>query len=160
MHAMTGSFGFLRQHASSVRGRLAAAVALGECAGILLVVQIGLLARVADEVIFGHAPLDSFFPLFAAALGAIILRAVAVAAARRTGSSCASKVKRELRGQCVGHIERMGPLVLSGMKAGEIAHVTVDAVDALDAYFSKYLPQRSIAALLPFTILAVVNFYF
>jgi len=32
----------------------------------------------------------------------------------------------------------------------------VDAVEALDGYFSRYLPQRAIASLLPFTILAVV----
>jgi ATP-binding cassette subfamily C protein CydD len=32
----------------------------------------------------------------------------------------------------------------------------VDAVEALDAYVSRYLPQRAIASLLPFTILAVV----
>jgi ATP-binding cassette subfamily C protein CydD len=139
-----------------VRGRLAAAVAFGEFGGILLVLQTGLLARVVDGVIFRHSSLASLFPLLAGALGAIVLRAVAAAAARKTGSGCASKVKRELRARCVDHIERIGPLALSGMKAGEIAHVTVDAVDALDAYFARYLPQRSIAALLPFTILAVV----
>ena len=53
-------------------------------------------------------------------------------------------------------MQEIGPIALAGMRAGEIAHTTVDAVEALDAYFSKYLPQRAIATLLPFTILAVV----
>jgi ATP-binding cassette subfamily C protein CydD len=42
------------------------------------------------------------------------------------------------------------------MRAGEIAHTAVDAVEALEAYYARYLPQRAIASLLPFTILAVV----
>jgi ATP-binding cassette subfamily C protein CydD len=147
---------WLRQLALSVRGRLAAAVALGELAGILLVLQTGLLARVADEVIFRRSAVSALLSLFAGALGAVILRAAAAAAARRTASACASKVKAHVRAECIAHVARIGPLALSGMRAGEIAHVSVDAVEALDAYFSRYLPQRSIASLLPFTILAVV----
>ena len=71
---------WLRQLALSVRGRLAAAVALGELAGILLVLQTGLLARVADEVIFRRSAVSALLSLFAGALGAVILRAAAAAA--------------------------------------------------------------------------------
>ncbi len=153
---MTGISGWLRYRASPVRGGVASAVALGELSGILLVLQTGLLARIVDAVIFRHSPVAPLLPLFAAALGAIVLRAAAAAGAKRIGAACASRVKKELRAECVTHIERIGPLALAGMHAGEIAHVTVDAVEALDAYVSKYLPQRAIASLLPFTILAVV----
>jgi ATP-binding cassette, subfamily C, bacterial CydD len=153
---MTAPLRWLGVLGSSIKGRLAAAVALGEIAGILLVLQTGLLARVADEVVFRRSALPSLLPLFAAAVGVIALRAVSAAAARRTASACASHVKADLRRQCVAHIRRIGPLELSGMHAGEIAHVAVDAVEALDAYFSRYLPQRAISSLLPFTILAVV----
>ena len=139
-----------------MRGRLAVAVALGEAAGILLVLQTGLLARIVDAVIFRRSPLAPLLPLFAAALAVILLRAAATAAAKRTATACASRVKRELRAACVARIEAIGPLALAGRHAGEIAHVTVDAVEALDAYVAKYLPQRAIASLLPFTILAVV----
>ena len=153
---MTGISRWLREHASSVRGRLAAAVALGELAGILLVLQTGLLAKVADAVIFRGSAVPALLPLFAGAMAAILMRAAVAAAARRAASLCASKVKRTLRAECVGHVARIGPLGLFNLRAGQIAHVSVDAVEALDAYYSKYLPQRSIASLLPFTILAVV----
>jgi ATP-binding cassette subfamily C protein CydD len=148
--------GWLRGRAATVRGRLAAAVGLGEVSGILLVLLTGLLARVADQAIFRHASLSSLLPLFGAALGVIFLRAAVTAAARRAAFACASSVKKDLRTRCVRRMEALGPLALTGMRAGEIAHVTVDAVEALDGYFSKYLPQRAIASLLPFTILAVV----
>src|SRR5208337_3546770 len=114
------------------------------------------LAKVADAVIFRGVPVRTLLPLFAGALGAILARAAFAAAAKRAGSRAASKVKETLRAECVRHVARIGPLRLFGLRAGEIAHVSVDAVEALDAYYSKYLPQRSIASLLPFTILAVV----
>jgi len=148
--------GWLRGRAATVRGRLAAAVGLGEVSGILLVLQTGLLALVADQAIFRHASLSSLIPLFAGALGVILLRAAVTAAARRAAFACASAVKKDLRARCVRRMEALGPVALAGLRAGEIAHVTVDAVEALDGYFSKYLPQRAIASLLPFTILAVV----
>jgi ATP-binding cassette subfamily C protein CydD len=42
------------------------------------------------------------------------------------------------------------------MHTGEIAEVVVDAVESLEGYYAGYLPQRAIATLLPFTVLAVV----
>jgi len=150
------SSGWLRGHAASVRGRLTAAVLLGELSGILLVAQTGLLARVADAAIFRHVSLPALLPWFGAALAVILARAGVTAATRRAAFSCASAVKTDLRRRCVRRLSDLGPRALAGMRAGELAHVTVDAVEALDGYFSRYLPQRAIASLLPFTILAVV----
>ncbi|HEY9593019.1 MAG TPA: ABC transporter transmembrane domain-containing protein, partial [Spirochaetia bacterium] len=148
--------GWLSARGRSARGRIALTVALGEAAGILLILQTGLLVRVGDSLIFRHASPGSLLPLFAAALGVIAARAVLTWASKRSGQEAALVVKGELRDACVDKIRRIGPLGLVTMKAGEIAHTAVDAVEALDAYYAKYLPQRSIAMLLPFTILAVV----
>jgi ATP-binding cassette subfamily C protein CydD len=153
---MTATSRWLREHASPVRVRLIAAVGLGELAGILLVLQTGLLAKVADALIFRGSTVAALLPLFGGALGVILLRAAVAAAARGAASRCASKVKRMLRAECVRHLARIGPLGLFNLPAGEIAHVSVDAVEALDSYYSKYLPQRAIASLLPFTVLAIV----
>jgi ATP-binding cassette subfamily C protein CydD len=105
---------------------------------------------------FRGSSLPLLLPLFAALLGVILLRAVVTWASRRTAFECASGAKQTLRKELTGHLQSVGPIALAGMHAGEIANTTVDAVEALDAYFSKYLPQRAIATLLPFTILAVV----
>ncbi len=153
---MTSTPGWLRKQGAPARSRLALTVALGEAAGILLIVQTGLLAEVGNRVIFGHSPLAGVLPLFVAALAVIAARAALGGATKRAGYACASGVKQGLRAACVEQIRRIGPLALAGMRAGEIAHVTVDAVEALESYYARYLPQRAIASLLPFTILAVV----
>ncbi|HUJ75152.1 MAG TPA: ABC transporter transmembrane domain-containing protein, partial [bacterium] len=151
-----GSSAWLRAYASTVRRQLAAAVVLGELSGILFIAQTGLLARVADAAIFRHEGLAVLLPWFGAALAVILARAALTAAARRAASACASSVKRDLRRRCFRRLETLGPVALAGMRAGEISHIAVDGVQALEGYFSRYLPQRAVAALLPFTILAVV----
>ena len=153
---MTGNSAWLRQRAAPVRRRLALAVGLGELAGILMVAQTWLLASVVNAIIFRGSGPNAILPFVLAGLGVVFARSAATAAARRAAFSVASRVKTELRRRCVARLESLGPLALSGMRAGEIAHVAVDAVEALDGYFSRYLPQRAIATLLPFTILAVV----
>ena len=153
---MTSTLGWLRAHGRPARGRLALAIALGEITGILLVVQTALFVEVGNGVIFRHAPLQGLLPAFLGALGVILLRALTGHASRRAAAACASTVKRVVRAECVSRLPGIGPLGLAGMPAGRVAHVAVDAVEGLDAYYARYLPQRAIATLLPFTILAVI----
>jgi ATP-binding cassette, subfamily C, bacterial CydD len=153
---MTSTSTWLRDRGRPARRYLALTVALGELSGILLILQTSLLVRIGNGVMFGERGLPSLLPFFAALLGVILLRVGVTWASRRAAFECASGAKQTLRGELVRTLQDIGPIALAGMHAGEIATTTVDAVEALDAYFSKYLPQRAIATLLPFTILAVV----
>jgi ATP-binding cassette, subfamily C, bacterial CydD len=153
---MMSNSAWLRLQGAHARRPLALSVALGELSGILLVLQTALLAEVGDRLIFRHSPLFSLVPVFFAALAVIALRAAAAWGTRRAAFTCASSAKQTLRKACVTHLQRLGPVALAGMHAGRIAHTAVDAVESLDAYYARYLPQRAIASLLPFTILAVV----
>jgi ATP-binding cassette subfamily C protein CydCD len=46
--------------------------------------------------------------------------------------------------------------VPSSLRTGELVNTAVEGIEALDAYFSQYLPQLLLAALIPLTYLAVV----
>ena len=46
---------------------------------------------------------------------------------------------------------------LAGERSGELAATAVQGVDALEAYFARYLPQLVLAALVPLAILAVAR---
>ncbi len=153
---MTSTSGWLRHQGRPVRRRIALTIALGEVSGILLVTQTALLVSVINRAMFHRSALASLLPLLVAVLGVVALRVAATWACRRSGTAAATAVKRTLRTAVLKRLRGAGPLALAGMRTGEIAHTAVDAVEALDAYYSRYLPQRSIASLLPFTILAVV----
>jgi ATP-binding cassette, subfamily C, bacterial CydD len=153
---MEGTSQWLRGRGRPARRALAVTVTLGELSGILLLLQTALLVRIGDGVIFRGSGTAELAPAFAALLAVIAVRALLTWGARRAAFSCASAVKQTLRAEILGRLRGAGPAVLSGMRAGEVATTAVDAVEALDPYFSKYLPQRAVATLLPFTILAVV----
>ena len=53
-------------------------------------------------------------------------------------------------------LEELGPAYLQGEQSGEISNTVVEGVEALDAYFSQYLPQLVLSALVPLTILLFV----
>jgi len=153
---MTSTSTWLRDRSRPARRNLALTVALGELSGILLILQTSLLVQIGNGVMFKGKRLPGLLPLFAGLLGVILLRITVTWVSRRASFECASGAKQTLRAELARTLLDIGPIALAGMHAGEIATTTVDAVEALDAYFSKYLPQRAIATLLPFTILAVV----
>ncbi len=156
---MAVSARWLREQARAGRasGRtagLAAAVALGEAAGILLVVQTALLVQVVNGALFRHATLAAALPGALGALAAICARAAATWASRAVSARYASGARLALRAAVIRRLPAVGPVALAGLRAGEIASTVVDAVQATEGYFARYLPQRAIATLLPFTILA------
>jgi ATP-binding cassette subfamily C protein CydD len=153
---MTSTSSWLHDRSRPARRTLAITVALGELSGILLILQTSLLVQIGNGVMFKGSRLTVLLPFFAALFGVILLRFTVTWASRRSAFECASGAKQTLRRELAQTLLDIGPIALAGMHAGEIATTTVDAVEALDAYFSKYLPQRAIATLLPFTILAVV----
>ncbi len=147
---------WLRTRGRPFRRELALTIALGEASGILLILQTALLVRIGNGVIFQRAASEPFVGLLALLLVVIAGRVGVSWGSRRAAFACASGVKQTLRSELVDHLRDIGPIALSSMRAGEIANTAVDGVEALDAYYSKYLPQRAVATLLPFTILAVV----
>lgn len=153
---MTGTSAWLRQNSRKTRRPLALTIALGELSGILLILQTALLARIADAVIFRHAGLASLACIFAALIAMAPARLLVTWATRRVSFECASVVKRDVRRDLTERLRALGPIALAGMRTGEVVTIAVDAVEALEGYYSRYLPQRALSTLLPFTLLAAV----
>src|SRR5215218_5350238 len=68
----------------------------------------------------------------------------------------AVRVKSDLRERLFTHILNLGPAYTRGQRTGELTTATVEGVEALDAYYSQYLPQLVVTALIPISILIVV----
>ena len=153
---MTGTFAWLRQNGRHSRRPLALTIALGELSGILLILQTALLVRIADDVIFHSAGVASLAGLFAGLAALVPARFMVSWGTRRAAFECASRVKQAVRFDAGERLRALGPIALAGMKTGEVVTLVVDAVEALEGYYSRYLPQRALSTLLPFTVLAIV----
>ncbi len=146
----------LLRDARRERVLLTLTVALGALGGVLTVLQARVLSHVVSGVFLGGRTLLDVRPSLAGLLGLAFLRAATLWAGEVTASRAAVRVKSDLRERLVRHLLALGPAYMRGERTGELANTAVEGVEALDAYFSQYLPQLALAALVPATILAFV----
>ncbi|MFE2330679.1 thiol reductant ABC exporter subunit CydD [Streptomyces coelicoflavus] len=144
----------LLRYARATRFFLAAVVALGALGAGLLVAQAMLIA----EVVVGAFQQGTT----AAGLRTPLLLLVGVACGRAlvgwltelAAHRASAAVKSELRGRLLERATALGPGWLSGQRTGSLVALATRGVDALDDYFSRYLPQLGLAVVVPVAVLA------
>ncbi|MDQ7015395.1 MAG: thiol reductant ABC exporter subunit CydD [Gammaproteobacteria bacterium] len=147
---------WLKSHKSTAKRPLNLLLALGLFNGLLLIVQAYFLALIVNEVVIHSAPLAEFYlPLFAI-LGLFLLRALLAWWLEFYAQQAAVLIKQKIRLLLYDKLQRLGPLYLQGQRSGELVNSLSDGVEALQAYYSQYLPALSSVALLPLAILVVV----
>jgi thiol reductant ABC exporter CydD subunit len=146
----------LFRESRTARGRLAAAGALGLFQAALMLVQAVALARVVARVASDGAGLDDLRGELLALGLAIAGRAILAVAFETAGRSGAQKVMSELRLRLARQALQPRPAGALPGTAGELATLAVEGVDALEAFFARYLPQLALAMLVPVAVLAYV----
>ncbi|MCP9981383.1 thiol reductant ABC exporter subunit CydD [Actinomadura madurae] len=86
--------------------------------------------------------------LLAVVLARTLVAWLAEVAAHRSSAA----VKSELRRRLLAHALGLGPRWLSGERSGELATLATRGIDALDDYFSRYLPQLVLAVIVPVAV--------
>jgi ATP-binding cassette, subfamily C, bacterial CydD len=145
----------LLRRARPVRRLLALDVVLGLVAGVLVLLQATLLARVVARAFAGASLRDVSRDLVLLAL-AFAGRGLLAWGFELAGRRAASSVLSELRLALVRRRLRDQPLALDGVGTGEVAASAVQGVEGLGAYFARYLPQVVLASVVPLAVLAWV----
>jgi thiol reductant ABC exporter CydD subunit len=146
----------LVRRARPVRALLGIDVALGLGTALLVLVQATLLARIVARA-FEGAPLGSLATELLLLLVVFGVRGAVAWGFEFAGARAASSVLSELRLELVARRLRTQPAALDGVEAGGLAAVAVQGVDALSAYFGRYLPQVVLACVVPVAVLAWVG---
>ncbi|MET8348751.1 thiol reductant ABC exporter subunit CydD [Micromonospora sp. NPDC005206] len=144
----------LLRRVPAARRDLAVLVLLGVLAAGLIVAQATALAAVLATAVDGR--LDR--PALAAFAVAVAARSALVWAQGTVSSRVAATVKAALRADLLGAVGRHGPGWVAGQRAGQLATLTGRGLDALDAYFTGYLPQLVLSVTVPVAVLARVVF--
>lgn len=135
---------------------LAAAVLSGYANGLLTIAQAWLLSELIGGVfLLGkdlRASLNSFWGL----LVIFVARAVLTWLQEMSNAASAVRVKTFVREKVLNHLYQLGPAAAQGQATGEIIATTVQGVEALDAFYSQYLPQVVLGALIPLSIIVFV----
>ncbi|QCX77735.1 ATP-binding/permease protein CydD [Streptomyces sp. YIM 121038] len=146
----------LLRYARATRFFLAAVVVLGLAGAGLVVAQAMLIAEiVVGSFQRGLAVGELRTPILlltAVAVGRGIVAWLTELAAHRASAA----VKSELRRRLVERAGALGPGWLTGQRTGSLINLATRGVDALDDYFSRYLPQLGLAVVVPVAVLARV----
>jgi thiol reductant ABC exporter CydD subunit len=138
----------LLRYARATRTFIGAAVGLGCVSALLVIAQAWLLATVIAGAFDGKGLSD--LRLAVAALVAVVAGRAAVAwGSELAAGRCAAQAKRQLRAALLEHVVALGPSRQGDEQASATATLATRGLDALDAYFSLYLPQLLLAAIVP-----------
>ncbi|WP_405536365.1 thiol reductant ABC exporter subunit CydD [Streptomyces sp. NBC_00075] len=144
----------LLRYAGATRRFLLAVVGLGVVGAGLVIAQAMLIAEVVVGAFqHGLSVNELRTPLLllvAVAAGRAVVSWLTELAAHRTSAA----VKSELRGRLLERSVALGPGWLSGQRTGSLVALATRGVDALDDYFSRYLPQLGLAIVVPVAVLA------
>src|SRR5579859_5412646 len=142
--------------ARSARAGLALTIGFSLAGGLLTVAQAWLLSATIDRAFLGRQGLAALAWPLGLLLAVVIARAAAAGVSEVAGGHVAVRVKTDLRRALLAHLLALGPVQAQGERTGELTTAAVQGIEALEAYFSQYLPQLVTAALVPLAILLFV----
>ncbi|HEY2632691.1 MAG TPA: thiol reductant ABC exporter subunit CydD [Solirubrobacteraceae bacterium] len=146
----------LLHYARSTKTFLYLSVALGILAAVLIVAQASLLAEVVVGAFKSDKGLRELQGPLVALLCVAVARAVVAWAAELAAARSSARAKSQLRGALLGRVAQVGIDSSRESSTGELATLATRGIDALDAWFSLYLPQVVLATIVPLAVLAAI----
>jgi thiol reductant ABC exporter CydD subunit len=127
---------------------IAVLAALGAITAGLIIVQAALLATaIADRTAVILVPLAAV----------IAGRAVTAWASEATAHRASAAATSELRRRLLTHVIRLGPAWRRKHTTAGLAELATHGIDALDGYFTGYLPKLILAVVVPLAVLATIT---
>jgi thiol reductant ABC exporter CydD subunit len=145
------------RHTRAARTFLVALVLLGALTGLLIIAQAWLLAYVIAAVLAGGKGLAQLSLPLEALVVVVIARAATAWARDSVAGRSGALAKSQLRSALLGHVGALGPNRPADQRAGELAVLATRGVDALDGYFSLYLPQLFLAVIVPVAVVVAIS---
>lgn len=138
----------LLRHAGAARRFIVAAAGIGALAAALVIAQADLLATVITRAFLGRAGLPALTGMLGLLAAVVAGRAALAWLSESVAHRASAEVLAQLRAKLVDHVLRGSPRA-SGRSPTELATLATTGIDGLDGYFSRYLPQLLLAAVVP-----------
>ena len=124
--------------------------------GATVIAQAYFFVISVDRVFLQGQTVSEIIPFLVGLLFVLILRAMLSFVSGKAGIMMASRVKGDLRKRLLSKFTRNPVLDSLEGQSGQKVSVMMDAVDEIDSYFSKYIPQVIQTSIVPIMILVVV----
>ncbi|WP_144874624.1 thiol reductant ABC exporter subunit CydD [Microbacterium sp. 1.5R] len=142
----------LIRYASAARGFLLLSGMIGVVQTAVTIAFAWMLTDAVTGALAGRDVTASLLCL----LGLALLRGALIAASDAAGTRAAAKTGMQLRAALLAAIGRLGPGWLAQRNRTELAVTAGHGLEALDAYFARYIPQLVLTVVATPVILAVM----
>jgi ATP-binding cassette, subfamily C, bacterial CydCD len=147
----------LLTYARATRPFLVGLVALGVAGAGLIIAQAWLLADIIAAAFTGRQGIAALRAPFAALLLVVLARASLGWGREVMADRASARAKAQLRAALLEHVAALGPGRGGDRWTGQIAVLATRGIDALDGYFSLYLPQLVLAGIVPVAVLTAIG---
>lgn len=146
----------LVRYAGATRRYLVLSVVLGSVTAVLVAAQAWFLSTTVAGSFIDHRGLSELAAPLLLLLCAIVGRASVLWWSERAASHASASAKSDLRNALLEQTARLGDGGLRDDNGAGLAVLATTGIDALDAYFSRYLPQVFLAVIVPLTVIVIV----
>lgn len=124
--------------------------------GLLALGMAWLLSSLVAGVFLDGKDLRQSLPALTGLLAVFLGRALLAWAQEAAGVAAAVDVKQTVLEKLLAHLRSVGPAGLSAQAGGEVIATAIQGVEALDGFYSQYLPQIFLAISIPLSLLIVI----
>lgn len=146
----------LKQMAFERKNTMAVLGAASILKGLAIILQAFFFVRIVDSVFLQDQSFQDVLPLLGFLLAAIVLRSLCGYVLGRTGVHLATEVKSELRKKLIRSFAANPMQAATEGQSGQKVSVLMDAIDEVDGFFSKYVPQMMQTYTIPLMLLGVI----
>ncbi|NNN43896.1 MULTISPECIES: cysteine/glutathione ABC transporter permease/ATP-binding protein CydD [unclassified Vibrio] len=147
---------WLKQQSKLAKRWLILAIGLGIISSLFLLVQAALIATILHQLIIEQVDKYTLIPQFIGLMATIALRSICSWGREMAGFHAGKEVRTYIRQLIFEKLRSLGPAYIKGKPAGAWATLTLEQVEDMHDFFARYLPQMSLAVLIPLIILVVV----
>ncbi len=128
----------------------------GLASALVIIAQAWLMAFLLQALIVEQQLRSALLLPFALLLLCFVLRAVLNYAREIAGFCAGQAIRQALRQQVLDRLSALGPAGIRGKPAGSCATLLLEQIEEMQDYYARYLPQMTLAALIPLCILLTV----
>ncbi|EGU47145.1 cysteine/glutathione ABC transporter membrane/ATP-binding component [Vibrio ichthyoenteri ATCC 700023] len=147
---------WLREQSKLAKRWLLLAVGLGVLSSVFLLGQAALLASILHQLIIEQVDKTALVGQFVTLAVIIAVRALCSWGREIAGYRCGEQIRVYIRQLILDKLRELGPAYIKGKPAGSWATLLLEQVEEMHDFFARYLPQMSLAVMVPFIILVVV----
>jgi ATP-binding cassette subfamily C protein CydD len=147
---------WLKEQGKSVHKLILLAASIGIINGVAVIVQAAALAFLLQAIIIDQLPWAALIKPLLLLSGVFVLRSLCIYGHQILGFEAGAQVRASVRRQLLDQFLILGPSEIKQHQSGSLSAVTLEQVDALENYFSRYLPQQIIVGIVPLLMIMVV----